>query len=247
MNYEAHPLADAFPLMNRDEFKNLVASIKQHGLLDPVVRRNLLIIDGRNRLRACAEAGVEPRFVEYDSEMPVGEYIWAKNVDRRQLSPDHRASVVMKWQQYEREQATARQELSEGRGKKGMSKSTDLLRDRGTQRDALAKRADVTVYKIQQATAVKKYDEEQGTEMLEEVKRGEMQLRDAAHEAGFTGHSTDPKTRKAGRALRRTISPWKFDKQLQRAKVFLEGHIRAAPKNRRREYRDAVVDIVKGA
>ena len=33
--------AGAFPRMNREEFKNLVASIKQHGLLEPVVKTSL--------------------------------------------------------------------------------------------------------------------------------------------------------------------------------------------------------------
>ena len=56
----------------------------------------------------CAKAGVEPRFVEYDFDMPVGEYIWAKNIDRRHLTPDQRAAVVMKWQKFEQEQAAAK-------------------------------------------------------------------------------------------------------------------------------------------
>jgi ParB-like chromosome segregation protein Spo0J len=62
-----HPLADNFPLMECKEFEDLVADIKARGLEQQIVTHEGMILDGRNRYRACIAAGVEPSFVPGDS------------------------------------------------------------------------------------------------------------------------------------------------------------------------------------
>ena len=68
---KAHPYADILPLLEGEAFDALVADIKANGLLEPITIYEGMILDGRNRLRACEAAGVEPRFVDYDGDDPL--------------------------------------------------------------------------------------------------------------------------------------------------------------------------------
>ena len=58
MTIPCHPLAELFPLIEGPAFKDLVADIKANGLLHPLTECDGMLLDGRNRLRACEEAGV---------------------------------------------------------------------------------------------------------------------------------------------------------------------------------------------
>ena len=93
--YEAHELANIFPLIEGEEFEKLVDDIKANGLLNPIVLYEGKILDGRNRFNACLEAGIQPLFVEYDGDSPLNHVV-SLNLTRRHLSESQRALVGAK-------------------------------------------------------------------------------------------------------------------------------------------------------
>ena len=58
--YRVHPAAAVFPITSGREFDELVEDVRVNGLRELVVVRGDQLIDGRNRVRACAAAGVVP-------------------------------------------------------------------------------------------------------------------------------------------------------------------------------------------
>lgn len=56
---KVHPACNAIPKISRQDFDNLVDSIIENGLLEPIcINHNKVLLDGRSRLMACLVAGV---------------------------------------------------------------------------------------------------------------------------------------------------------------------------------------------
>jgi ParB-like chromosome segregation protein Spo0J len=89
---EVHPLAAIFPMMSEPELQDLADDIKEHGLLHPIVLSGdgEVLIDGRNRLKACEMAGVKPTFVRLNGEDQAA-YIVSANINRRQMTAGQQA------------------------------------------------------------------------------------------------------------------------------------------------------------
>ena len=90
---KAHPIAALLPMMTDDELKDLATDIGVRGLLQPIVLYEGRILDGRNRWAACEIAGIQPTFVTYQGDDPVG-YVLAANIHRRHMTKGQQAMVV---------------------------------------------------------------------------------------------------------------------------------------------------------
>jgi ParB-like chromosome segregation protein Spo0J len=91
---KAHPVAEYFPLMTDGELQELAADIRARGLEQPIMVQQGVILDGRNRLRACELASVAPRFQEWTSSADPSEWIISVNWHRRHLNESQRALVA---------------------------------------------------------------------------------------------------------------------------------------------------------
>ncbi len=90
-----HPLADAYRLMGDEELRELADDVREHGLLEPIVLHEGKILDGRNRYRACGEAGTEPITVEWSGECGSPEaFVLAKHTRRNVTKGQHAMAVA---------------------------------------------------------------------------------------------------------------------------------------------------------
>lgn len=93
--YPLHPAAELFPVMDEAVFAALVADIAAHGQREPILVLDGQVIDGRHRLRACEQLGLEPlvRQVSADDGDPFGLVV-SLNLHRRHLSEGQRAIIA---------------------------------------------------------------------------------------------------------------------------------------------------------
>lgn len=108
-----HDASKLFPQMQGEDFEALKRDIKAHGQQEPIYRYEGAILDGRNRLRACKELGLDPWIDDLDPKewpSPI-DLVMSENFHRRHLEAHQKGRAL-------RDYALAKG-VKRGRGKKG--------------------------------------------------------------------------------------------------------------------------------
>ncbi|MCA9259660.1 MAG: ParB N-terminal domain-containing protein [Planctomycetales bacterium] len=176
---EIHPAAAAVPPMQDDQFSALVESVRELGLLVPIELLDDQVIDGRHRLRACEQLGIEPVYVDADlAGLTPEEYVYALNYARRHLTPSQLACKAVeeelpKFEAEAKERQGKRNDLAEHGGTISTKSEND-----SKARDKAAAVVGVNPRYVSDAKRVKEKD----PALFERVKAGEVTLPQAKRE-----------------------------------------------------------------
>lgn len=88
MKMKHHPAADAFPMMDKNRYQELVNDIGEQGQREPITICDSMILDGRNRYKACQELGISPATKNFDGDP--WAFVWSLNGQRRDLVQEQR-------------------------------------------------------------------------------------------------------------------------------------------------------------
>lgn len=88
--YQAHPLAELLPAMSEDQYLALKSDIQTQGQYESIKLLDGIILDGRNRFRACTELGIQVKTEQWTGT-DARQYVVSVNLKRRHLSANQRA------------------------------------------------------------------------------------------------------------------------------------------------------------
>lgn len=180
-----HPVADLFPLIEGDDFDQLVDSIRSTGLEHALVLSpDGTLLDGRNRLRACQHANVAPRFVVYEGD-DITDYVVRVNIQRRHLSTGQKAFIATELLPHYEQEALQRKSQA-GRAsapgrpaEKDMADLPQVSVEPKLSRDAAARAVGTSGKAVAQAKRVATH----APDLADKVRSGEMALDTAEKQA----------------------------------------------------------------
>ncbi|QDV30337.1 DNA adenine methyltransferase YhdJ [Planctopirus ephydatiae] len=171
-----HPACLLFPPLGEQELQALAENIRERGLLHPITTHNKLILDGRNRLKACEIAGVEPRFEEWAGTGSPLEWAISANLHRRHLTGSQKAVLALEMLPMLEAEAKERQRLSTGRGKRSPIRLATSTAKRGKASQIAAKLTGTNSAYVEQVKSISR----KAPELVEQVKVGSLTVTEAA-------------------------------------------------------------------
>jgi ParB-like chromosome segregation protein Spo0J len=195
-DYKIHPFADHLPLLSDQEMSDLAADIKQNGQRLPIIRCNGVIIDGRNRLKACEIAGVEPNIRDREdvlkTDSDVAKFIISINLSRRHVLPAERAAIAVELidAMKKDDEKVAAEKAAKPKEPKGDKKEEPVAKPK-TKAEQVAEAAKLTGSSksaIYEASKIKEEDPKK----FEEIKKGEKSLNEAKKEIEATKPAAKP-------------------------------------------------------
>lgn len=141
-----HKVAGIFPEMSAEEFRALVEDIRQNGLRNPIIHFEGAVLDGRHRLKACAELGIEPAFKDFTGTTADAiRFVWSENFGRRHLTSSQKAVCEVERRHLETEYGQAVAGMQAGAKKRqvegGKKKVPQTIGEAKHDRETDAKRA----------------------------------------------------------------------------------------------------------
>lgn len=89
------PHADFYPMLSNEAIAELAADIKENGQRDPItVNQEGILLDGRNRLKACEMIGVDPLIEVYEGDDD-GAFVRSSNERRHQAAGSRAMSTAL--------------------------------------------------------------------------------------------------------------------------------------------------------
>lgn len=180
---EIHPAAALFPLIEGEAFDELVADIKVNGLREGCwLNADGVLLDGRNRIRACQAAGVKPSFRQFSGQDEVG-FIVSLNLKRRQLSKSQAAMLAVDILPMYEVESKRRQQASGGDRRSTQARSVGASVHQPIARapraaDNAAAAAGVSGRAVGQAKRIT----ENAPDLAEDVRQGRKNLKEAEAE-----------------------------------------------------------------
>jgi len=178
---EAHPIANAWPMMPQEKLEELAADIAKNGQRIPVWSYEEKILDGRNRYAACKIAGIEPIIEPYTGDQPAA-FAVSMNDRRRHMTKSALAAVGVELLPFFEAEAKERQRESGGDRKSEKVKSVVKKvsepigrKPNPPARSKIAKSVGVNEVYIQDAKAIK----ESAPEIFAQLKEGKITMQDA--------------------------------------------------------------------
>lgn len=184
-----HPEAHRVPAMPAEQYAEFLADVRERGVRVPleVIPGTKTVIDGRSRLQAAKDAGLEVVPV-VDANMGTDDpviYMIRAASKRRQLKDDQRAMLANEEREYlaakNRKTQTAEAGKASGRARANVENTaipTFNKEPKDRARTEAAKKHNVSERKVQQAQKVKAAD----PVLAEKVKAGEVPLAQAARQ-----------------------------------------------------------------
>jgi len=111
VNLQNHIAADVFPMMETELFRELKQDIQKHGQQVPILICDGLILDGRNRAKACLELGITPIVEEHNGDP--WDIVWSCNAMRRDLVAEQRYLIWRFCHEQKEEFQSAKRRIAE--------------------------------------------------------------------------------------------------------------------------------------
>jgi ParB-like chromosome segregation protein Spo0J len=179
-----HPAANLFPALwmtDKPAYEELVNDIKANGLLEPIWLHDGLVLDGRNRYRACLDAGVEPQFREWAGQGgDVVSFVISLNLKRRHLNSGQRALVgfhalAMLEAEAKKRQQAAGEQYGRGMDEKLQEILPEAIEPKPQARDQAAALVGVSGKYVSDIKAINK----KAPELLKKIENGSMTIPEA--------------------------------------------------------------------